>query len=66
MAQYMVQKGRVAISELAAKSNTFIDLEEKSGAAVHAAGADFDLDLGLEADEQGEAQQAPGEIDFDV
>ena len=50
MASYITTKGRVAISELVAKSDTFIDMEAKAAAA--AAGArpviDFDSLVGAE------------------
>ena len=37
VAQYITNKGRVAISELAAKSDTFIDMEVKAAEAMEAA-----------------------------
>ena len=50
VASYITTKGRVAISELVAKSDTFIDMEAKAAAA--AAGArpviDFDSLVGAE------------------
>lgn len=48
VANFIKARGRIAISELAAKSNTFIDLEAKEGTAVATAALDFDL--GLEGD----------------
>ena len=45
VANYINTKGRVAISELAAKSDTFIDMEVKASQVLVAAGApviDFD------------------------
>ncbi len=50
VANYITSKGRVAISELAAKSNTFIDLELKAAAAETGAqpSIDFDSLLGAE------------------
>jgi hypothetical protein len=35
VADYVKSRGRVAIGELAAKSNTFIDLEQKCGLSRH-------------------------------
>jgi len=48
VANYIVTKGRVAISELAARSNTFIDLESKGVEAAVAGrpAMDFDALLG--------------------
>ena len=51
VAAFITARGRVAISELAAKSNTFIDLEAKSSNDVAASSAraavmDFDAVLG--------------------
>lgn len=45
VADFIRRKGRVAISELASKSNTFIDLEAKQGASATATVLDFDFDL---------------------
>ena len=42
VANYIVSKGRVAISELAAKSNQFIDLEEAKATTVRPIEIDFD------------------------
>ena len=50
VANYINTKGRVAISELAAKSDTFIDMEVKAS-TVQVAGApaiDFDSLVGAE------------------
>lgn len=45
VARYINTKGRVAISELAAKSNTFIDLEAKANASAAAGpGPTIDFD----------------------
>ena len=48
VANFIKQRGRIAISELAAKSNIFIDLEAKAIAGP--TGPNLDLDLGLDDD----------------
>ncbi len=42
VASYIKTKGRVAISELAAKSDTFIDMEAKAAEAALRPAIDFD------------------------
>ena len=49
VANYIRQKGRVAIGELAAKSNMFIDLEVKDVAAQSMEGSDLEADIFGEA-----------------
>ncbi len=47
MAQFIKTRGRISISELAKKSNTFIDLEAKVSAAAPSAtvpSIDFSID----------------------
>ena len=47
VAQFIKNRGRISISELAKKSNTFIDLESKASAAAPSAAAatvDFNID----------------------
>lgn len=48
VAEFIKRKGRVSIAELAAKSNTFIDLEEKGGPPADLEA--LDLDLGNDAE----------------
>lgn len=48
VAEFIKKKGRVSISELAAKSNTFIDLEAKAVIKSD----NIELDLDLDNDEQ--------------
>lgn len=52
VANYITTKGRVPIAELAAKSNTFIDLEAKAAPASALPGKvlDFDAVLGPEGE----------------
>lgn len=46
MAEFIKARGRISISELAKKSNTFIDLESKAGVVEPSAGGmKFDIDL---------------------
>jgi hypothetical protein len=49
VASYITSKGRVAISELAAKSDTFIDMEVKATAEVAGMPAGIDFDSLVEA-----------------
>ncbi|DBA82094.1 hypothetical protein WJX77_002843 [Trebouxia sp. C0004] len=49
VAEYIKKRGRIAIGELAAKSNTFIDLEAKATAVHSQTVAGLDLDEPLEA-----------------
>ena len=43
MADFIRRRGRIAISELAAKSNQFIDLEEKASEQLDFDGLDLDI-----------------------
>eukprot|EP00955_Chlamydomonas_euryale_P030455 320552-Chlamydomonas_euryale.AAC.36 len=52
VANYINQKGRIAISELAAKSSTFIDLEAKAAAITLGADPAIDFDSLVQADEE--------------
>ena len=56
VADFIQQKGRVAISELAAKSNTFIDLEAKAAAPPPDMAAVLDLDLDEDGGQEGVSQ----------
>jgi len=51
VADFIKRRGRVSIAELAAKSNTFIDLEEKGGPPAELETLDLDLSEDAEASE---------------
>ena len=57
VADFIQQKGRVAIAELAAKSNTFIDLEAKAAAPPADMAAVLNLDLDEDGGQEGVASQ---------
>jgi len=59
VAEYIKGRGRIAISELALKSNTFIDLEAKDSAVPSSGGAPAALDFNIDAlDEAPDALEA--------
>jgi hypothetical protein len=53
VAEYIKARGRISISELAQKSNTFIDLESKEGTTTHPVAVDFNIDTLDEEETEG-------------
>mmetsp|Transcript_42247 Transcript_42247/g.106806 ORF Transcript_42247/g.106806 Transcript_42247/m.106806 type:complete len:260 (-) Transcript_42247:363-1142(-) len=58
VAGYIKSRGRISITELAQKSNTFIDLDPKEGTTTAAAGVDFNIDTLDEEPDPAEAAVA--------